>query len=517
MTTDLADNRIDQLARRAAADLRATAARRAATLGAPRRRRRLLPVAIALGATMALLAALFVVTRDHHHIQPADPTRNLQWIIGDPPPGLALEITPPGPVTNSSSATLSKADLYATDAAPDGPVFRVYPPDAYALFMFSEATGITERSAGDRRAAIGTFGGLRIISVTLDSGSWTVASRGMSDDELVAAATGLQPVDDTTSAFADRSLPAGMHLVGRSPFADAMPMLSSGLGGTAPTAMSLQYIGGDDGPLILAVGEATPLNLALLGSAYYSLTPATIAGHPGWLGSAENTQAAAWVAHGQLFVMFGAGSGIDLAALAETVRQPSVDEWHRLVHAHGASPATRTDSTVVTDNPSATVPGGPTETSVVASPSTITGSTHDMPVTLDVRAITPNDVVVSTEVTGTTSTVDVAVAASVVVYRGPEGGGGQMFDLASTPEPGVNAWSDSDGGDGAMALTTGRSATALRVTTTTGERYVVGLVSVPARPDVRFAALVVPRRTLSSADLVDASGNVMSEIGPLLG
>lgn len=508
LDVDLADDRVDQLLRQAATDLRATAARRAATLGAPRRRRRVLPLVIAVGATMVLLAALFVVVRDHRHTEPADPTRDLQWIIGDLPDGTKLtDVTPPGP--SSGGTILPSSDLYATDTVPDGPTLRVYPPGDSSMFgIFGSATEITERTTGELRVALGNSFGHRIAAVTLRTGSWTFIANGMSDDELVAAAAGLQPADGTTSAFAPGSLPAGMHLVGSAPFAAAMPMLT-GMGGAGPTSSSLQYTGGDAGELILTVGEPTVLNRALVTSAF-SLTPATIDGHPGWAGSAGDARTVAWVRDGRLFVIFNYGSDLDLAELAASVRQPSVDEWHRLVAPSRPSADEETNSTVFAEVPSDTVPAETPETTIIAPPHTVPAGVRDVPVTLDVRAVTPNDVVVSTDATGVTSAVDVAVAAGVARYSGTDDAGGIPIDLAAA-DPQVHQWADPRG-DGVLAITADTSATALLVTTTTGERYVVGLVSVPARPDVRFAAIVIPPRTFVSADLVDATGNILGEL-----
>lgn len=303
-----------------------------------------------------------------------------------------------------------------------------------------------------------------------------------------------------------------MHLIGNAPFSGAMPMLS-GIGDAAPTSSSLRYAIGEGNELILTVGEPTPLNLALLASAF-SLQPATVGEQAAWLGSIGSVRAVAWVRDRHLFVVIGGGSSSDLVAFAASVRQPTVEEWHRLVGAHGASASAETDSTVVDENPPDTVPAdtaptAPTEMTRAVPQRTVPDSGHDVPVTLDVRAVTPNDVVISAEATGVTSTVDVAVAAGIARFSAPDAGGNPI-DL-SADDPQLMGWGGSHG-DGMIAITSDASAMALWVTTTTGKRYVVGLVSVPARPDVRFAAIVVPAGTSVRADLVDADGNVLAEL-----
>lgn len=519
---DLLDHPIDARARSAASDVRAQAMRRAVGMPPAARSTAGRTAALAIVVVALVVAGLIAIGNRADTNDPSSPTDGLQWVVDGLPDGWsASEVRGPGTSSATVDAYTPAMSVFASDDAPEGPLFIVY--------AFSDTGRVAPGAAGTgayRGFEQSTIDGVEVVTASDDRGglvAWSlqgdrwVELHGyrMSLDALTAAAAHLVLAPDLTAAIAPEHLTEGVTRLDAGPLAEVMPASWASIGaqGLVSGTLSITYVSGDgddEGFVTLSVSETVGAQLAMVGMSGNAVESSVIDGRRIWTERSDSGAVAtvSWVDDGRFFVLWSnVGDAVDLTALAAAVRPATSAEWSALP-----------DPMVQYDEPGATVVAGtdaPADTEVVmpgdetAATVTPTGIDEwtDVPLSRTVTDAGPYEATMRVELPdGGVSTVRiVAIAGRISVND--ERSGVEMTWPAAEPSI-VRA-----GGPGAFVVTRDPAARQLAVLSGDGNRYIVDLELLDESTGLRVGALALPSQNYADAELLDASGDVLARLG----
>lgn len=546
---EVASHPVDERARRAGRALRSSASQRPLPELRVRRDRRGVGPVIAVACVVVLLVGLVGIARRQDHDTATNDNADLQWVIGEVPDGFEpSEVAVPGAAGNGPLDSTVYA-VFGTDLAPDGPQFSVTVPNPqfFSQPLDAAAVNFVEQDEGGQRlvfadlappvASQQTETDVRLMFVEID-GRWTqTTSRGVTDADLsrVAAAMTLDIVD--TPNIAVEALPDGIRLLDAGPIARIAPTFFVNAGGSTPTGTaSITYrVSGAFEFVQLTVGRTTAADTTTASLAYNGFNETSLDGQPAWL--IDGNDGATWSTliwqrdDLTFYLAQPFATEAELAAAAGTVRPASQSEWNELVRTtpgRQEDPGRQEEETATTgpvddrgaesadttaDNEPSSRPDPSTTNPATQTPVT------DIPLTVDTDNATASDVRLSASLPdGYSYAIDVSVLEDGIrltpfiedqqlgTYINP-----RPLDDTSTFTPVIASSNDGRPGTvGIIATTEDPAATQLRVTRTTGQRYIADLHAVANQPDVKFTAILLPPGELVSADLVDADGNVLT-------
>ena len=540
---DEREQQVHERATRAAAGLHRAAALRslagiAPAPNTPSTRWRLVVVACAV---LVGISGLFVVRGRHTEPIARTETGEKYWTIAGLPAGwMVSEVIGPDFVAPLNADTTPVMALFATAAAPKGPVVAIYryPLNFQSSPGSSFASNFVESiTAGRRLVLADNSAGGRTGWVEVD-GQWLViAARSVSDDILTAIAGAVAIDNAGHPAVSPDQLPSGLVEMGTGNARDVAPAMQSGLFGSALRVITITETSPDgrsSASLITAPASRSELAMLALGS---EVSETTVGGARGWIGGPVSTvgsRVVVWERDGTVFVLRAdeAATG-DLVALAASVRPARRGEVPSL----GNTPTSIVTPDSVpfgTNPPDTTASGRPVPSAVVSTvPPTTTASSRPVPsavvsvvppVVIDVTRTERSTSEIELGATlpeGNTFAVDVAVIADYARYTVKETSPSIVatgFSTVKLPTRSegqqqllpLNTTATSPELRGMLAVTQNPDAKFLQVLRADGSRYRAKLMSTTAHPDVLIAALLVRADEFVSASLIDGADTVLA-------
>jgi hypothetical protein len=464
---------------------------------------------IAIATVVALVVGLVAIGTNRNEQTPANDPSRLHWVMTDLPDDVTLvAMLEPGGQRGSSDAT-TLVNVYATDAAPLGPLVSVSASmgaPELEVVPAGAGTNFQETTIDGRRAAFADGElGQRLLLIEVDSRWVQLKSRNIDDDALTALAQSVVRTGDGTAEIPTAELTDGLELVLR---ADA-PIGDLFLGGSA--VAGVDYANPDGRSIGLRVTTPSVTGRALIGLGA-TLTPTKIAGTDGFVGSYEVTQAsppmtvhtALWQSSGLDFFLTGYNvTDAEMVAAAASVEPVNDDKWNELLEQTGYGPGT--GDTV----PAGTSPAEPGPAADTVPP--FVGEVHDVSITVSVVNSSPSDQVWSgTLPTGETWEVDVTTVFDSIATRPKVDG----LPQGSEYGPLVRAQGQEFACCAPLNVVTANpDATAMRVTTHHGDRFIIPLHDLPGTDELRIALIALPSgEGPQLAELIDADGNILESL-----
>ena len=525
MDTEMLAHPIDGRARRAATDIIRLADARPLPLSTPRRKRRRPPwtIALATAAVVALVVSGLVAL--NRRATPADvpDPRPTNWIIGDPPGGLAATLRSdhrPWPAQSASFVS-----VYATGDGPLGTVVMVTEPSAIDVAAGVDSSGaelpsgaqaIYERVVDGRQITVATLPNRRRLALFKIGGvGWRMHTTPLTDDQVFRLAGAVVAGPDGHATIPDNALPDDVTLVGSG--TSQVLGATTSLSAIADTTR-VDYTGTQDDRtrLAFAFGPRSAAEEASL-AVFEQLTPTQVNDDPGWLASsAGGVPLLVWRHGDELFALAANDppiqSDVDLLTVARSVRPATATEWSAIPtsSAQPTAPEGTTNATI------AATPGdgGPPDT---ASPVTLAQGVEpvDTDIVVTATSVTPNEMTVRDELADGTSyeTSFVVLTSAVRIQAGAGAQGGfYTLNLPMSVDPALQPISD-DRFSGVTVVTQRSDAASLRVLRSNGERYTTPLTSAAAHPNVRFAAILFPAHQMYGFELLAKDGSVIASFG----
>lgn len=466
---------------------------------------------IAITAVVVLIVGLVAIgTNRNDQSEGNDPSR-LHWLLTDLPQGLELAVVsePGSPSQTGPQGATTMENVYATDAAPLGPILSVRGSlgrPELEIVPASDGVNFEETAVGDRRAAFAdSETGQRLLYVEVD-GHWILLTSRNIDDAALAkmAESAVRNADGTALISADGLLD-DMTLVLPSDAPAALLNMGSDFSG-------IGYGAGDGRSIGLQVYPLRPSSRANLGL-QASFAATTVGGRDGFVGSysietsvpALHAEILSWEHDGLDFRVTGFNvTAAEVRTAAESAQRASDAKWAELLQKAGV------DQIPSGTAPTGTAPAGtvPAEAVPPGTDPPFTGDVRDVAIDVSVTDPSPNRQVWSgTLPTGEAWSVDVSRVFDSVALRGSVGGQSQGLTygpLARSPGQEIGCC-------GPLSVITAVStATGLRVTTNHGDRFTIPLHDLPGTGGLRIAVLALaggggPQR----AELIDADGNVL--------
>lgn len=487
---------------------------------APKRPTVWLRPALVMAAVIAVIAGLVWVSgRQADPADQRDPA-DLRYVIGELPEGWRIE------QAQEADAGLRLSDefnirmaLFGTPGQPTAPALQLYWQDPSVDIgvtvggLMGLADGANLREVGDApntAACADLFGTTRCVMNT-SFGQINLTSYGLDDADLARPLADLRIVDGEISVE-PAALPDGMVVIYQGGWDDQRSLLWAPMKGPGASWVSYSYSVSDRG-IVLMTGWQADNDLVGASLTWGDLQPTTVNGRPAYSGFSPlmDSTVLFWNDGTRAFALVNSGTTVDLVAMAASVRPAAGDEWSSVV----VDPSSGSDDSTPAEGTYAATP----ETTVLgeAPPGTdppvtlpAAGEVRDVAVTQTVQQITEVDASYSCELpSGSYGGVQIAVVAGLVFAREPSGNGsfewrvdGPAFTEATPYSVDANA--------GVIAISTEPSATQLRVTRASGDRYVLDLVSVANHPEVKVGVIVLPPASFVTYDVVDAEGNVLT-------
>lgn len=462
---------------------------------------------IAIATVVVLVVGLVAIgTNRNDQSEGNDPSR-LHWLLTDLPEGLELaQMNDPGSQTGPSGATVM-VNVYATDAAPLGPILSVSGSlglPELEIVPASGGTNFRETTVGDHRAAFADGEtGRRLLYVEVD-GHWVLmTSRNIDDVTLSKMAESAVRNTDGTALIPAAGLLDGLTLVLPS---DA-PAALLGMGSDFS---ELSYADADGRSISLQVYPPRPSSRATLGL-QASFAPTKVAGASGFLGSYSvessipplHAQLLSWERGGLDFRVTGFNvTAAEVLAAAESVAHASDAQWNELLRKAG-----------VGQSSPETVPAGtvPAEPAPAGTDPPFTGDVRDVTMDVSVANPSPNEQIWSgTLPTGEAWSVDVNRVYDTIAMKPTIDGQPQGMSYG----PLVRAAGEELGCCGPLSVVTADpNATEMRVTTHNGDRFTIQLRDLPGAGGLRVAAIALQSGTgPQAAELIDDQGNVLESL-----
>ena len=496
---DLVDGSTATVAGSAAdATIRSLAPRRQA-----RRRSWISAVAVA-AAVVGIVVGLVAIGTNHNDASTSNDSARLRWLVTELPAGWKAT-TAFGPDHELPSALLPSTDnLYATNAAPQGPVLAVSGSEGAPDSEIVPGAGSFESNHRElvidgRRAAFADgAAGVRILYIE-SNGHWLrLTARRVDDAVLTELARSAVRSDDGTAIIPPPDLTDGLKLI-----AAAGTFYGFGLFGAAAAGVSTYSGGGTDGAnLTLRVSEPTATMRAGVGL-QSELVAETVRAHPGFTGSGSafpdnpTFRIVYWEHDGLAFYLTGEGiSQPQLLAAAASIRPASSKEWAALVNNSGTDVVTGTVATETTFVPQNTI--APTNPEV-----------RDVPVEVSVAVKSANEQTWSGVLpTGEKWSLDLSRVFNTMSLLGDVDG--QSAGISPLV---VNFPSDGtilQGFDGGAVVTADERATAMRIVRSNGDRYTIPLHDIPGTNGLRIAVLGLPGNSPEvRIEMIDADAHVI--------
>jgi hypothetical protein len=502
------EERVDAMLRTSGPRLRAAVSRVAVTdFRRPRSRRR--GWVIAFATVVVLIVGLVAIgTNRNDQSNGNDPSR-LHWLLTDLPQGFELAVVsePGSPSQTGPPGATTMVNVYATDKAPLGPTLSVrgsLGSPEQEIVPASDGVNFQETTVGDRRAAFADGElGQRLLYVEVN-GHWAVlTSRNIDDSTLSKMAESAVRNADGTALIPAEGLLDDLTLVSPS---------------DAPAALGFSGIGygaGDGRSIGLQVYPSRPSSRANLGL-QASFAATTVAGKNGFVGSYSiessvppfHAEILSWEQDGLDFQVTGFNvTAAEVRTAAESAQHASDAKWDELLRATGQSP-TGSDQGSIQTVPAGTVPAEPAP---AGTDPPFAGDVRDVVMDVTVAVPSPNEQIWSgTLPTGEAWSVDVTRVFDSIAMK-PEVDGqplGMSYGLLAR-SPGQEI-----GCCGPLSVITADStATALRVTTHTGDRFIIQLHDLAGTDGLRIAAIALPNGSgPQAAELIDADGNVLQTL-----
>ena len=466
---------------------------------------------IAIAAVVVLIVGLVAIgTNRNDQSEGNDPSR-LHWLLTDLPDGLELaQMSEPGsPSQTGPPGATTMENVYATDAAPLGPILSVrgsLGSPELEIVPASDGVNFQETTVGDRRAAFAdSETGQRLLYVEV-TGHWILlTARNIDDATLSKMAESAVRKADGTALIPAEGLLDDLTLVLPSDAPAALLGMGSDFSG-------IGYGAGDGRSIGLQVYPPRRSSRANLGL-QASFAATTVAGKNGFVGSYSiessvpsfHAEILSWEQDGLDFRVTGFNvTAAEVRTAAESVQHASDAKWAELLQKTGVGQV-----------PSGTTPVGSATAGTVPAelvpPGTdppFTGDVRDVAIDVSVTDPSPNEQVWSgTLPTGEAWSVEVTRVFDSVALRGSVGGQAQGL----TYGPLVRSPGQEIGCCGPLSVITADStATGLRVRTNHGDRFTIPLHDLPGTGGLRIAVLALaggggPQR----AELIDADGNVL--------
>ena len=460
--------------------------------------------AIAVATVGVLIAGLIAIgTNRNDQSLGNDPSR-LHYLVTSPPDGLPLVfVSEPGTQHAPSGATIGM-NVYATDAAPLGPILSVNgsagSPDLEVVPAAS-GTNFQETTIDGRRAALADGEtGQRLVYIEVGSHWVVLTARNIDDATLSKMAAAVVRNADSSAVVPTEALLDALTLV--IPANAPMEDLTFGT-----NFSGLSYANPDGRSIGLQVYPPRLSARATLGLGV-NLSATKVKGADGFVGSYSMTMSVpqtdvhllSWERDALEFRMTGYNvTDAQMTAAAESVEHASDAEWNGMLRQAGL----------------ATVPGAAPAGTVPAEPAP---AGTDPPFTGDVKDVSMEVTVTDTSANEQTwsGTLPTGEAWKVEVKR--------VFDSISLqPEvdglpqglsygPVARRPGEEIGCCGPLSVITADSnATALRVTTHDGDRFSIPLHDLPGTGGLRIALVALANGSGPQlAELLDADGNVLA-------
>ncbi|MEY2446043.1 MAG: hypothetical protein QOE00_2623 [Ilumatobacteraceae bacterium] len=464
-------------------------------------RRRWIVAVVATAAVVAGLVAIGTTRKDQSLGN--DPQR-LHWLINDLPNELSL-VAMLDPVSQSGTVDPPVSfNLYATAAAPLGPILSVRGSMGMPnldLVPAQGGTNISELTIDGRRAAFADGpSGQRLVYIETGTHWILLASRNLDDAALKVLAASAVRTDDGNASIPATGLVAGLTLV-----LSADTSYSVMLGG--PNVTGADYAAPDGRSVSLRVSVPRPAAPAIVGLEA-GLKPAKVHGVSGLVGTyawsagtGQHEATVVWWQRGGLdFVVRGTdvGEAVVVKAAASVVAASDA-KWAELLRTTGYGAVPAAAGTV----PAESAPPGTTPP--------FTGQPVD--VTIDVVVSSPS----TNEQIGS-GVLPTGEAWKVLVTR--------VYDSMTMSEelnglPVNGFWSGPVARPAgqevsccpANVLTTDPKAVAFRVLRSNGDRYTIPLHDLPGAGGIRAAFISLPGGGApQKAELLDAAGAVLQSM-----
>jgi hypothetical protein len=503
---DESEVEVDAILRAAAPQLRTAVAHAAVPefRGTRRGRRRSWIIAVATVGVL-IVGLVAIGTNRNDRSLGNDPSR-LHWQITKLPEDLNLVfLSEPGSQTGPPGATVM-VNVYATDAAPLGPILSVRGSmgrPELEIVPALDGANFEETTSGGRRAAFAEGAtGQRLLYVEVD-GHWVeMESRNIDDATLSTMAQSIVRSADGVALIPTASLLDGLTLVLP---ADA-PAVNLG-GGSDFSGMNYADPFGRSIQLQVHPSRLSPratLGLQTL------MTPAKVAGVDGFIGgystesfsaTPDKVRVLSWEQDGLDFGVTGLNvTDEELMAAADSVEPASDAKWAEMLRQTGVAPssdAAPPDTALAVEAPADTDPP-------------FTGDVHDASTEVVVTNPSSNEQIWSgTFPTGEAWTVDVTRVFDSIAMT-PEIDGAEQ---GTTYGPLERPAGQEIGCCGPLnVITADPSAVALRVTTHDGDRLTIPLHDLPGT-DFRIAVIALAGGSgPQAAELIDADGNVLDSL-----
>jgi hypothetical protein len=463
-------------------------------------RRRWVIAVVTVGVLIAGLVA--IGTNRNDQSVGNDPSR-LHYLITSPPEGLPLVfVSEPGTQHGPTGATIGM-NVYATDAAPLGPLLSVNgsagSPDLEVVPAAS-GTNFQETTIDGRRAALADGENGRRLVYIEDGGHWAVlTARNIDDATLSKMAASLVRNADSSAVVPTEALLDGLTLVipANAPIEDL----------TFGTNFSgLSYANPDGRSIGLQVYPPRLAARATLGLGV-NLSATKVKGADGFVGSYSMTLSVpqtdvhllSWERDGLEFRMTGYNvTDAQMMAAAESVEHASDSEWGGMLRQTGLA-------TVPGAAPAGTVPA---EQAPAGTDPPFTGEVKDVSMDVAVTDTSPNEQTWSGILpTGETWKVEVKRVFDSISMQPEVDGLPQGLSYGPVArKPG-----EEFGCCGPLSvMTADTNATAMRVTTHDGDRFNIPLHDLPGT-GLRIAVVALANGSGPQlAELLDADGNVLA-------
>jgi hypothetical protein len=455
---------------------------------------------IAVATVVVLILGLVAIGTNRNDLTPGSDPSRLYWLLTDLPDGLELvQMSEPGSQTGPPGAT-TMLNVYATDAAPLGPILSISGSIGRGLEVQPAAGGVNfrETTIGDRRAAFADAeSGTRLLYLEVD-GHWVVmTSRNIDDTALSRMAQAVVRDANGIAKVPVEALQEGLTLV----LSDDAPNADLGVGSDFS---GISYAHPDGRSMSLAVYPTRPSSRAMLGL-QTQLTATTVRGASGFAGSYAtdssvpqlDVQLLSWERDGLDFRVTGFNvTAAEVMAAAESARSASDEEWNELLRqTGGGQDSAAADGTV------------PAEPAPPGTDPPFRGEVRDVAVEVSVVDASANEQVwTGTLPTGEAWKVDVTRVFDSLALRSEVDELDQGVSVGPLPR---NAGEEFSCCGPLNIVTADPAAAGMRVTTHDGDRFVIPLHDLPGTDGLRIALVPLADGGPQLAELLDGEGNVL--------
>ena len=458
---------------------------------------------IAVATVGVLIAGLVAIGTNRNGQSVGNDPSRLHYLVANPPDGLGLVmVSEPGTQTGPAGATVNMS-VYATEAAPLGPIVSVNGSAGAGLELTPAAGGsnFQETVIDGRRAALADGDtGQRLLYIEVD-GHWAVlTSRNIDDASLSKLAQAVVRNADGSASVPTAALLDGLTLV----LAPDAPISDLAMGSNFS---GLSYANPDGRSIGLQVYPTRLSNRAMFGL-QANLTATKVKGADGFVGSYSmamtvphiDVHLLSWERDGLDFRVTGFNvSDAQVMAAAESVEPASDAKWNEMLQQTGA------------DQGSGVAPAGtvPAEPVPPGTDPPFTGDVTDVSIDVAVTETSANEQTWSgTLPTGEPWKVEVKRVFDSISLQPEVDGVPQGMSYGPVARP-----TDQEIACCAPlnVITADSNASALRVTTHDGDRFTIPLHELPGTDGLRIALVALANGGGPQlAELLDAAGNVLA-------